>query len=539
MPTYKVRDNQTGKVVTFKWNGDAPPTDADMEQVFVASRAAAPPSAGPTLRLPSPSPPGIPLGETDPSALQQPPPKGLLPVAGSLFGTGAGMLAGPLPGYMGNVAGAMAGSAAEDYLYDVPKEEMAKRALESGILAGVAPIAGGAAERVAAPGLKSITSEARNALAYARANNLPIDVSEVSPSWITQLFSGDIFAAGRYKTRRYARDSNDYLVGLRSKILETLTGAPETTGVPISAIPGKAKPALRAKKAAAYEEPLKIVQEAFGDADAMVRLENTRRLAGEMLRDSRIQNAKKARYAPDSPKEFIEGLLRTSEKDGSLPFSSLHQVQSKINRVFYGATNEGGAPLLATLADDLVKWDAAVGQRINEAYNVARKAAKDEFLFDTVYGTLRAATEVDKQSGAEILNGVRLRAKLQSPLKKAGWKTPEKEILDKLGEEEGRKVLDDLYAISDYAQYTQGLRKKQGMDIFDAKALISGAGIPAVGGLKFGIAVPQGSSLAFTVMLTGPGRKGFLRNFLLKEGHPSLKLGTRLGVQYGGEQIKE
>jgi len=34
MPVYTVEDTQTGRRVTFEWDGDAPPTDADMEQIF-------------------------------------------------------------------------------------------------------------------------------------------------------------------------------------------------------------------------------------------------------------------------------------------------------------------------------------------------------------------------------------------------------------------------------------------------------------------------------------------------------------------------
>jgi hypothetical protein len=42
MSEYTVKDNQTGKTVTFKWNATEPPTDADMEQVFEAARTQAP-----------------------------------------------------------------------------------------------------------------------------------------------------------------------------------------------------------------------------------------------------------------------------------------------------------------------------------------------------------------------------------------------------------------------------------------------------------------------------------------------------------------
>ena len=35
---YTVRDTQTGKRVTFQWNGAEPPTEADMTEVFAEAR---------------------------------------------------------------------------------------------------------------------------------------------------------------------------------------------------------------------------------------------------------------------------------------------------------------------------------------------------------------------------------------------------------------------------------------------------------------------------------------------------------------------
>jgi len=484
-------------------------------------------------------------------------PRGLLPTAGSLLGGGAALAltkGNPRAAYMANVAGAGAGSALEDMMLGAPAdEEMAKRAMGSAIFAGIAPGAGGAAERLAMPG-KGATEEAKRALQFARERNLPIDVHEASPSWVTSLFSGDIFAAGRYKVKQYAKTANDYLIGLRSKVLDDLTGAGDTSKIPIGAVPGQVRPALRLKTQESYQKPLEIIGEEtwaagkglessrYGDADVPVRLEGMRRTAGEMLHDVRIQNAKKGRGATEAPKEWLETFLKTTDK-GGMKFSDLHALQGKINKTFYGASSEGGAPLLTSMADDLVKWDAGIGEQLNAAYTTARATAKNEFMFDTIYSVLRKSTQVDKNSGAEMLNGTILKSALQTPMKGRGL-TPEKSILEKLGKEEGQKVLDDLYSIADYATHTRGLRAKEGLPLLDPTTLISGGAGPAAGsmlnvaGPVVGIAVPQGTSLALTVALTGPGGKGFLRNFLLKEGHPSLKLGTRLGVQFGAEQMK-
>jgi hypothetical protein len=42
MPQYTVKDNTTGKTVTFEWHAAEPPTDADMEEVFSAAASSSP-----------------------------------------------------------------------------------------------------------------------------------------------------------------------------------------------------------------------------------------------------------------------------------------------------------------------------------------------------------------------------------------------------------------------------------------------------------------------------------------------------------------
>lgn len=41
MPDYTVKDETSGKTITFRWDGQEPPTDADMEEVFAAAQSAA------------------------------------------------------------------------------------------------------------------------------------------------------------------------------------------------------------------------------------------------------------------------------------------------------------------------------------------------------------------------------------------------------------------------------------------------------------------------------------------------------------------
>jgi len=42
MPQYTVKDNETGKTVTFDWSGDTEPTDADMDAVFAEAQSSQP-----------------------------------------------------------------------------------------------------------------------------------------------------------------------------------------------------------------------------------------------------------------------------------------------------------------------------------------------------------------------------------------------------------------------------------------------------------------------------------------------------------------
>ncbi len=55
MAKYTVQDTRTGKTVTFEWNGESPPTEADMEQVFTEARVGQSPGTTPAVSRPSTS----------------------------------------------------------------------------------------------------------------------------------------------------------------------------------------------------------------------------------------------------------------------------------------------------------------------------------------------------------------------------------------------------------------------------------------------------------------------------------------------------
>jgi hypothetical protein len=152
-----------------------------------------------------------------------------------------------------------------------------------------------------------------------------------------------------------------------------------------------------------------------------------------------------------------------------------------------------------------------------------------------VYGALRGATTVDKNTGAEILDGGKLLATLQTPVKGSASKTPEIKIVEMLGEKNGGKIVQDLKDLANYAVYTRKMRSETGSGINLLTAVTGGASFYPKS--VTGVLVPQGTSLAMTVLMTGPGWKGGLRNYLLKGIKPTLRLGVQGAVQGTGSMM--
>lgn len=96
MPDYTVRDTTTGQMVTFRWHAAAPPTEADMAEVFAAARAPAPPPA-----------PSAPKSGDDVTALMTPAraPRTWTDTAADLLPAAGGVVGGILGGVGGTVAG--------------------------------------------------------------------------------------------------------------------------------------------------------------------------------------------------------------------------------------------------------------------------------------------------------------------------------------------------------------------------------------------------------------------------------------------------
>jgi len=106
MKRYKVRDTETGKRVIFRWNGDQPPTQDDMQMVFERARTMQPTT--------QPVAPQRPFMQRVAGAVA-PYTKEALPIAGMMIGGGLAAPAGPV----GAVGGAGLGYAAGNQLQDM------------------------------------------------------------------------------------------------------------------------------------------------------------------------------------------------------------------------------------------------------------------------------------------------------------------------------------------------------------------------------------------------------------------------------------
>jgi hypothetical protein len=431
----------------------------------------------------------------------------------------------------------------------VPTEERVKDVMGNMALA---PIGVGAG-KVANPAL-SMTDDAARAVEFAAEHSLPIKLSEVSPSFATQFLDelSTIGFAGRYAELKWAKKANLFLSNARNVVLGKLTGVKDLNKIPVDALPGKIKPTLEKATEGKYEDILGLVnleKEAAGKgweasrygSDIPIDLTGMRRAAGELMRDPVVQNAKmnKAKGVKDSPVEWLRKFLDKSDK--GLSFTDLNKLQGEMNKTLYGAA-DANTKMWASFADDLSAWDGTIGAMLNDKYAIARKTAQMSMrggVFDTVYGVLRGATKVDPKTKAEILDGAALYARMKSPAKGYGAKTPEAKIIEMLGEEKGRPIIQGFEDLANYALYSQGLRSETGK-LFNINTVVgsgvTGAGGYAAGGVT-GVLVPQGTSLALTVLMSAPKWKGGLRNFLLKGVKPSVRLGVQGAVQGAGSMM--
>lgn len=157
MATYKVRDSSTGKVVTFNWNGDAPPTDADMEEVFSATRQGPSQEPPPMAPVEGASPyeaGGMPTG-AEVKKQTEPYGRAGLEIGGQIGGGLLGAAGGPPGVIAGETAGYVGGTYAGDLVYGPTDRSLGRRVAE-GAAFSIAPRAlFGAAEHLGKGAVRS------------------------------------------------------------------------------------------------------------------------------------------------------------------------------------------------------------------------------------------------------------------------------------------------------------------------------------------------------------------------------------------------
>lgn len=174
MPTYTAKDNETGKKITFNWNGDIPPTDTDMEEVFSQAKD----------EVPQAFPQEISSMPPVEGAIDVPPPiEGMaahLPAAGAAVGglLGSGVASIPLA-----AAGGIIGKGAEQLLTGKPlnaTEIGMEGAWQGGIQAaglGAARVIG----KVAAPLAKKLSPKIGEVIEFFKKYG-----GEFSPAQVTE-----------------------------------------------------------------------------------------------------------------------------------------------------------------------------------------------------------------------------------------------------------------------------------------------------------------------------------------------------------------
>ena len=159
MSEYTVKDNHTGKTVTFKWNAKEPPTNADMEEVFAAAaQMKAPPgwNEGKVMTAPAGWDEGTPIidpydekprGIIDPYD-PAPTPSGLTPMsfgrpALEIGGMTVGGLLGTPAGPVGSVAGAGLGYGIGKGIADMIERKPQPSTVSGALLSGAKDVGTG------------------------------------------------------------------------------------------------------------------------------------------------------------------------------------------------------------------------------------------------------------------------------------------------------------------------------------------------------------------------------------------------------------
>jgi hypothetical protein len=219
--------NTDGRSIRFNWEGQAPPTEQDVNEIVAAQsgapQAAAP--AAPSLSLGQRLWNALPSGQQWIHAAAQAAP-GAGAVAGGMIGGGAGLFGGPFAPAT-STAGAIGGGALGGMLGESVRQlieppastgqalvDLGKEGFMGGLGAGPGAAADYITMKSLGPFADQMTPEAVKVAQLLQDKNLPISPSVVNPSWLSKAIQ---------KTSDWAPGASDITNWYRGKLQDRLT----------------------------------------------------------------------------------------------------------------------------------------------------------------------------------------------------------------------------------------------------------------------------------------------------------------------------
>ncbi len=408
MAQYTVKDSQTGKTVTFNWNGKSAPTEQDMTEVFAeANKSVSEPSLLDRFKTDISrrisdndtwgefkQNTGVPILDNVLKAL---------PVVGAGAGATLGIPAMPVGG---PVIGAGVGGASGKSLENVIRRftGIGERPT-SPVMSPIKTGAEMATWEAGAPALLKVLSKMGGPAAEEFAKNtegqalqkfsekydLPMSPSTIQPPGKVAMTEqiNNLFPLGQWKSSQYKDELFQKMLDLRGKMLGELTGTEKVMQASPSfseAVRGT-KTGLRQAEKDAYAE---IVPE-IGGKNARIPMDNTRQLVDDLLESARIQrNPEMAKLLEKFNQESVSGL----------PSKSFYDLQAKVNTV--AAKNKDydlASDIWTAMNKDIKIFDETQGKNLSEIVKKGKETHQEYSRYDKIAGIFQKSSSI--KDGAE------------------------------------------------------------------------------------------------------------------------------------------
>lgn len=519
MANYTVKDTQTGKTITFAWNGNAAPTDADMEQVFSAARGqtAEPSFLDKAKKV---------LSSLPNAALET------LPVVGA---TAGGILSAPPSAALGPFApagvvggatlGGATGKATENFLRQATgigkPDDVITSPLQSGAEMGAFEMGVGpvirAIEKIAAPAAKAMTEGGKKLYDFASKYELPFSASSINPSKIASAVETfvNLFPSGKYVTSKYQAQLYKKFLDTRSEVLGELTGtAKSMTGKTLQEGIKDTREILRDSSIEAYAN----IVPAAGGKDTIILTPRLREFLDNVLESPRVQkNPILAKYLDANYTRTTTG-MNAKELD-----SFQRNIWGKT-----GKDRELGRELWTALEGDVKEFDQKAGKTLYDSIQNARSTGRAQYDYGDISGIFQRSSVI--RNGEEFFQPDKFYSIVMNPKNQATIKRA-------YGE-------DALQNMVDYAEFSRkaamesSKRNLSGMQKVWQEAMTMGG----IGGSTFvnpAIAVPYGMSYVMGNMIMKPQgvfKKWLTEGFSVSEGaKEALKVGGRAAISKRNE----